>query len=86
MMLSTMSSATTPGDRPAPETPCIDVMSTRCSPNRSSKGFRVTTSPMVVQFGSGVMNPRQFRRRRCRSMSLACDKLTPGTMIGTSSS
>src|SRR5437763_736962 len=64
MTLSKISSAATPGESPAPETPCIDVMTTRRIPKRSSNGLSVTTSPIVVQFGSGAMNPFQPRRRR----------------------
>jgi hypothetical protein len=33
MMLSMLSSAMTPGERPAPETACIEVMKTRRTPN-----------------------------------------------------
>jgi hypothetical protein len=86
MTLSTMSSATTPGDRPAPEMPCIDVISTRSMPKRSSSGLSVITRPIVVQFGKGAMNPCQPRRRRCPSICAACERFTPGTRIGTSSS
>ena len=86
MMLSRISSAATPGDSPAPETPCIDVITTRWTPKRSISGLSVTTRPIVVQFGSGTMKPLHPRLRRCASIWAACAKFTPGTMIGTSSS
>jgi hypothetical protein len=38
-----------------PDTPCIDVMMTRRTPNRSSSGLSVTTNPIAVQFGRGTM-------------------------------
>jgi hypothetical protein len=52
------------GERPAPETPCIEVITTRSIPKRSRSGLSVTTSRIVVQFGSGTMKPLQPRRRR----------------------
>ena len=86
MTLSRISSAATPGERPAPETPCIDVITTHCTPKQSSSGFSVIARPIVVQFGSGTMNPLHPRPLRCTSICAACAKFTPGTMIGTSSS
>ncbi len=56
-----MSSAMTPGDLPAPERACIEVMNTLSMPNLSSIGFSVIAMPVVVQFGSGAINPFQPR-------------------------
>ena len=84
--LSSMSSATTPGERPAPEMPCMVVTIARFAPNASTSGFIAMTRPAVVQFGIGVTQPFQPRRRRCISSSLPCAEFTPGTRIGTSSS
>ena len=65
------SSASTPGERPAPDTDCIDVITTLSIPNAVSSGLSVIASPTVVQFGPGVTKPFQPRRLRCTSMSFA---------------
>ena len=86
MMLSRMSIAETPGERPAPESACIEVMITRETPNATSSGLRVMARPTVVQFGPGEMNPFHPRRRRWMSISAAWSQLTPGRKTGTSGS
>ena len=86
MMLSRMSIAETPGERPAPDSACIDVMSTRDTPNATSSGRSVMASPTVVQFGPGEMKPFHPRRFFCTSMSAAWSQLTPGRNTGTSGS
>ena len=78
--------AVTPGERPAPESACIEVMITRSIPNAMSSGRRVMASPTVVQFGPGVMNPFHPRFLRCTSMRPAWSQFTPGRKIGTSGS
>src|SRR5919107_320663 len=55
--LSMISRAITPGDLPAPDNACIDVMKTSSIPNAVDIGFRVIAKPVVVQFGSGDINP-----------------------------
>ena len=86
MMLSMVSIPITPGERPAPDSPCMEVMTTRCSPKRSNSGFRVMTSPMMVQFGCVTMKPCQPRLDRCRGIRSAWSRLTPGISSGTSGS
>ena len=85
-MLSRMSIADTPGERPAPDSACIDVMITRDTPNASSSGLSVIARPTVVQFGPGDTNPFQPRFLRCTSISAAWSQLTPGRNTGTSGS
>jgi hypothetical protein len=81
-----MSSASTPGERPAPDTDCIEVMTTLSMPKASSSGFKVMASPVVVQFGPGVMKPFHPRRRLCMSMSPTWSRFTAGRNTGTSGS
>ena len=85
-MLSRMSIAETPGERPAPESACIDVMITRDTPKASSSGLSVIARPTVVQFGPGETNPFQPRFLRWMSMSAAWSQFTPGRNTGTSGS
>ncbi len=84
--LSMMSSASTPGERPAPDTACIEVITTLSIAERASSGFSVIASPTVVQFGPGVTKPFQPRRLRCTSMSRAWSRFTAGRNTGTSGS
>src|SRR5215467_13470819 len=58
--LSMISRAMTPGDRPAPDKACNDVINTLFTPYLSMIGFKVMARPVVVQFGSGAINPAQF--------------------------
>src|SRR4030095_13026543 len=81
-----MSSAITPGERPAPDSPWSDVITTRSTPNASCRGLRVIASPVVVQFGTGVTKPFQPRFRRWTAISASWSMLTPGMKIGTSGS
>jgi hypothetical protein len=81
-----MSSVSTPGERPAPDTDWSDVMITWRIPKASWSGFSVMASPMVVQLGTGVMKPVQPRRRFCTAMSRSWSRFTPGMKTGTSSS
>src|SRR5262249_10106849 len=76
----------TPGERPAPESPFIDVTMTEPSPNRSASGLSVITRPVTVQFGIGTTKPRKPRASRCRSISEAWSMFTFGTSRGTSGS
>src|SRR5918996_4553610 len=55
--LSIISRAITPGDLPAPDNACIDVIKTFSISNSCIMGFKVITRPVVVQFGNGAIKP-----------------------------
>jgi len=54
-----MSMAMTPGERPAPEQACMEVINTRSMPKASYRGLRAMAKPVVVQLGTGVTKPFQ---------------------------
>ena len=55
----------TPGERPAPERPFMEVTITDPRPNASARGLSVMTRPVTVQFGIGTTKPFQPRFARC---------------------
>src|SRR5919197_1392949 len=84
MILSIISSAMTPGDLPAPDIACIDVMNMLLIPNLVIIGLRVIARPVVVQFGSGAMNPLHPLFFLWIFNKYAWSSFTPGINIGTS--
>src|SRR5215467_14497265 len=86
MILSMISRAITPGDLPAPDNAWREVIKTISRPYSFMIGFSVMTSPVVVQFGSGAMNPFHPLFFLWMFNNSACSSFIPGIKIGTSSS
>ena len=68
--LSMMSSASTPGERPAPDTDCIDVITTFSMPNAASSGFKRDRQP----HGRAV-RPRRHEALPAAPLPLHVDEL-----------
>ncbi len=86
MTLSMISRAITPGDLPAPDKAWSEVIKTISAPNAFMIGFSVMARPVVVQFGSGAMNPCHPLFFLWVFSNSACSSFIPGIKIGTSSS
>ena len=71
MMLSRMSIAETPGERPAPDSACIDVMITRDTPNASCERLQRHGQADGGAVRAGETKPFQPRFLRWMSISAA---------------
>src|SRR5215212_86363 len=82
--LSIMSRAITPGDLPAPDNACIEVIKTSSISNSCMMGLNVIARPVVVQFGNGATKPFHPLFFLWISSSSTCSSFIPGIKIGTS--